>query len=69
MSAGNLAELNIEGTQIHGILKEPAAVEEGPDGEPASVVGKYLTIWKKQVDGRWMVSADMFNADAPPSAS
>lgn len=38
----------------------------GPDGEPATVVGKYLTVWEKQPDGRWMVAADMFNADAPP---
>ncbi len=41
----------------------------GPDGEPASVVGKYLTVWQKQADGRWMVAADMFNADAPPPAA
>ncbi|MEB8328272.1 DUF4440 domain-containing protein [Flavobacteriaceae bacterium KMM 6897] len=27
--------------------------------------GKYLTIWKKQADGKWMVSADMFNTNMP----
>lgn len=25
--------------------------------------GKYMTIWKKQADGKWMVSADMFNTN------
>jgi ketosteroid isomerase-like protein/quercetin dioxygenase-like cupin family protein len=31
--------------------------------------GKYVTIWKKQADGSWKVTDDIFNADAaPPSA-
>jgi ketosteroid isomerase-like protein len=38
---------------------------QGPGG-PMTINGKYLTIWKKQPDGRWMVVADMFNPDAPP---
>ena len=32
--------------------------------------GKYVTIWKKQSDGQWKVSEDIFNADtsgAPPT--
>jgi len=37
---------------------------DGPDGQ-ITIDGKYLTIWKKQSDGRWLVTADMFNADAP----
>jgi ketosteroid isomerase-like protein len=34
---------------------------------PVTINGKYLTIWKKQADGTWMVTADMFNADGPPT--
>ena len=32
--------------------------------------GKYVTIWKKQPDTQWKVTADIFNSDlsAPPSA-
>ncbi|MDX1579471.1 MAG: DUF4440 domain-containing protein [Gemmatimonadota bacterium] len=41
---------------------------EGPDG-PMSIDGKYLTIWKKQPDGTWEVTADMFNADAPAGSA
>lgn len=37
---------------------------DGPDG-PISIDGKYITVWEKQADGRWLVTADMFNADAP----
>ena len=31
--------------------------------------GKYVTIWKKQADGQWKVSEDIFNADAAPAAA
>lgn len=39
----------------------------GPDGTPVAIVGKYMTAWEKQADGSWLVTADMFNADGPPS--
>lgn len=34
----------------------------------ASEKGKYVTAWKKQADGQWMVTDDIFNADAAPRA-
>ncbi len=40
-----------------------------PEGSPIEIVGKYLTVWKKQPDGSWMVVVDMFNADGPPAAA
>lgn len=40
---------------------------DGPEGTPIRIDGKYLTVWQKQSDGAWMVTADMFNADGPPS--
>lgn len=39
---------------------------DAPDG-PISISGKYLTVWEKQQDGTWMVAADMFNANGPPT--
>lgn len=40
-------------------------------GQPMTEKGKYVTVWKKQTDGQWKVTADIFNADAapPPVAS
>ncbi|MGH9385350.1 MAG: DUF4440 domain-containing protein [Vicinamibacterales bacterium] len=35
-------------------------------GNPTSEKGKYVTVWKKQADGRWKVAEDIFNSDAPP---
>ncbi|HZR28395.1 MAG TPA: DUF4440 domain-containing protein [Terriglobales bacterium] len=32
-------------------------------GDPISMTGKYMTVWKKQADGSWKVVADMGNAD------
>jgi ketosteroid isomerase-like protein len=40
-----------------------------PEGSPITINGKYLTVWEKQADGSWMVSADMFNANGPPEPS
>ena len=36
------------------------------EGNPTSIEGKYLTVWQKQADGQWKVTADIFNEDAPP---
>jgi len=38
----------------------------GPDGKPAAVNGKAVTIWKKGKDGVWRCVADIWNDDAPP---
>ncbi len=35
----------------------------GPDGKPATSVGKYVVVWKKQPEGKWKAYADIFNAD------
>jgi ketosteroid isomerase-like protein len=34
-------------------------------GKPMTDHGKYTTIWKKQADGNWKVTVDMFNSDLP----
>ncbi len=39
------------------------------NGNPVTTVGKYVTVWKKQADGQWKVVADIFNRDAPASAT
>jgi ketosteroid isomerase-like protein len=35
-------------------------------GKPMTDRGKYLTVWKKQADGKWKAVADMFNSDLLP---
>ncbi len=36
------------------------------DGEPARDHGKWLTIWRKQPDGTWLLSQDIWNSDQAP---
>jgi ketosteroid isomerase-like protein len=31
--------------------------------------GKYCEVWKKQADGKWKVSTDMFSSDLPPAGA
>jgi len=36
---------------------------QGPDGEPISDHGKYLTVWRKDKTGAWKAVFDTFNSD------
>ena len=33
------------------------------DGKPNPMRGKYIVVWKKQVNGMWKAAADIFNTD------
>jgi uncharacterized protein (TIGR02246 family) len=37
-------------------------------GNPMTEKGKYVTVWKKQSDGKWKATEDIFNSDEPPPA-
>jgi len=41
----------------------------GPKGKPVTDRGKYVTIWRKQPDGKWKVVADIYNSDLPAPAA
>ena len=36
------------------------------ESEPAKDHGKWLTIWRKQPDGTWLLSQDIWNSDQAP---
>ncbi len=36
------------------------------DGEPVADHGKWLTIWREQADGTWLLSQDIWNSDQAP---
>lgn len=38
----------------------------GEDGNPVQEPGKWVTIWKKQSNGEWLIIVDMYNTDIPP---
>ena len=37
---------------------------KGPDGKMVSEKGKYLSAWKKDKDGKWKASHDIWNTDS-----
>ena len=38
----------------------------GQDGKPVTEKGKYVTIWRRQADGSWLIVVDIYNTDTPP---
>jgi ketosteroid isomerase-like protein len=42
------------------------ATMQGEDGLSVQEPGKWVTIWKKQADGRWLIVVDTYNTDVPP---
>lgn len=46
-----------------GSYSSTMVLEDGSNGvEP----GKWLTIWRRQPDDRWLIAMDMYNTDIPP---
>ena len=39
--------------------------EKDDSGKPITDKGKYLEVWRKQIDGSWKCVAGMFNSDLP----
>ena len=37
-----------------------------PDGKPTTERGKWITVWRRQADGKWLVAVDISNTDSPP---
>lgn len=42
------------------------ATMRGEDGNIAKEPGKWVSIWKRQRDGRWQIVVDTYNTDIPP---
>lgn len=66
----NMAIKNDE-VQINGDLAfsrgtYTAALTPKKGGETINLIGKYLTILKKQTDGSWRIHCDCFNSNVPP---
>jgi ketosteroid isomerase-like protein len=37
------------------------------NGTDVAERGKYLVVWRRQTDGRWLIHADVANSDSPPA--
>lgn len=40
----------------------------GPDGKPTTVLGRGVTVWRRERDGQWRCVVDIWNEPPPPSS-
>lgn len=62
-------------TQLDGrgdlaYLRGTYSMTIAPVGAPAPIMdhGKYVSVWRKQADGSWKMTHDIFNSDVPLAA-
>lgn len=63
----SVTRLGIEGgggVAVERATYEASAVLEGVT-EPVAYPGKYVSIWKKQADGTWLIALTIWNPDEP----
>ena len=58
-------EVYVFGEQAYGHGTYGYSMQPKEGGETTTISGKYLTIFKKQADGRWKILIDCFNYNGP----
>ncbi len=53
--------------QMAYLLSTNAVTMPGPDGQPVTTGGRAVTVWRRDPDGQWRCTVDIWNAE--PSAS
>ena len=64
--SGTVSPASIEAARSGDLAYETGTFElttKDAKGKPATTVGKYVVVWKKQPDGQWKAVADIFNTD------
>ena len=64
----NNAEVQIDGDLAFSRGAYTASLTPKAGGETVDLIGKYLTILKKQTDGSWKIYCDCFNSDVLPTS-
>lgn len=67
VSAFTLEPLEIDGVGDLAYVRGTYTMSFTPPGAPGPIQdrGKYLVIERKQADGSWLITADIFNSDVP----
>jgi uncharacterized protein (TIGR02246 family) len=62
-----LINVSVEGREDLAYVLGTYTMTIAPPGAPGPVKdsGKFVTVYRRQVDGRWLVAVDMFNSDLP----
>jgi ketosteroid isomerase-like protein len=59
------ADASKGGDFVYTVGTYSMTVSDPKDQKPVTDKGKYLTVYKKQLDGSWKAVADMINSDMP----
>jgi len=62
----NNEEVRIDGDLAFSRGAYTASLTPKAGGDTVNLIGKYLTILKKQTDSSWRIYCDCFNSDVPP---
>lgn len=62
-----LINVSVEGREDLALVLGTYTMTIAPPGAPGPVKdsGKFVTVYRRQVDGRWLVAVDMFSSDLP----
>ncbi len=61
-----IADIEIDGGEDQAWVYGTYKMTLSPPGtSPMEDAGKYMEVWRKQSDGAWRVTHDMFNSDLP----
>lgn len=68
----NSFNVDIQETKVYGDIAHAwglytVELELLAGGPPIMVDGKFLTIYRKEKDGRWVITHDCFNSNVPPN--
>jgi uncharacterized protein (TIGR02246 family) len=61
-----ISTVNASGDLAYEVGNYTATIQM-PGMAPTADKGKFVTVWKRQADGKWMIVADIFNTDLPPA--
>jgi ketosteroid isomerase-like protein len=62
-----LTSVEVVGASDHAVVRGVYSMTLMPPGATVAIAdtGKYVELWRKQQDGRWLISWDIFNSDIP----
>jgi ketosteroid isomerase-like protein len=60
-----MATLSADGSLAY-LMGDNRITMQGPGGKPIAIVGRALTVWRKEQDGQWRCAIDIWNE--PPAA-
>ena len=61
--------LKVDGRDDLAFVLGPLAMTFVPPGAPGPISdsGKYVEVWRKQPDGKWLIAVDISNSDLAPT--